>query len=88
MQKAIEPSIARHAARDRSRRAPLRHQVPHECLEVLPSQLIDTLPSAGGELRQPVQIARVALDRVRRETTLDGEVREIRVQCGHTVRHE
>jgi len=38
-----------------------------------------TLPPPSGKRRQSIQVPRVALDRIRREPALDGEMRKIGV---------
>ena len=87
-QKAIEPAIARDGSRHRTRRTTRGHHVADEVFEVGERQGIDRRRPPGGVLGERLEIARVALNGIRRKSALDSEMRQIRVKRGHAAQKD
>jgi hypothetical protein len=80
--KAIETADARDGAGDRPRCQTRGHQLPHERFEVLALKLADGSASFIGEVSENRQVARIALDRIRRHATDVTQVGEVDVNHG------
>ncbi len=76
-QVAIETADGGHAARHGTRRQSAGHLLPHERFERRAIQVLDAPAAPRGESGQRLQVAIVALERVRREPALHAQMVEI-----------
>ncbi len=81
-QVTVEAADGRHGARHGTRRQTAGHLLPHERFECRAIEGLEAPAGRGSESRQRLQVAIVALERVRREPALDAQMVEIGLDDG------
>ena len=76
---AVEASHRRDRARDRARRQPLIHQPVDETLEIAAVHDLKRFLERRGKFSKALEIAAITLERMIGESSLDAQVREIRI---------